>query len=120
MDHPVPEGYKYGDLALQVGGSLKKWDNNMVLRPAGLRWRGPAATLNYRPVLSSERRLYKITNPQLSKENFTEKDKMAAVPDGCLTPRRTGRLTVGRNITSASIIPVDTHCICGHAVTQLV
>jgi hypothetical protein len=20
MDHPVPEGYKYGDLALQVGG----------------------------------------------------------------------------------------------------
>jgi hypothetical protein len=29
----------------------------MVLSPAGLRLRGPAATVNYRPVLSSERAL---------------------------------------------------------------
>jgi hypothetical protein len=27
----------------------------MVLNSEGLRWQGPAATINYRPVLSSER-----------------------------------------------------------------
>jgi hypothetical protein len=39
---------------------------------------------------------YKITNPQLSKENFKEKEKLVTDPDGGLTP---GRLTVGRKIT---------------------
>jgi hypothetical protein len=42
-----------------------------------------------------------LTNPQLSKNNQREKEKnWLRVPDGCLTPRRTSRLTVGRNITS--------------------
>jgi hypothetical protein len=53
--HPVPGGYKYGDLALQVGGVSRI--GTMVLSPAGLRWRGPAAIANYRPLLSSERAL---------------------------------------------------------------
>jgi hypothetical protein len=40
------------------------------------------------------------TNPQLSKNDQREKGKnWSRVPDGCLTPRRTGRLTVGRNVT---------------------
>jgi hypothetical protein len=39
------------------------------------------------------------TNPQLSKNNPRDKGKnWSRVPDGCLTPGRTGRLTVGRNM----------------------
>jgi hypothetical protein len=38
-------------------------------------------------------------NPQLSKNNQREKVKnWSRVPDGCLTPGRTSRLTVVRNI----------------------
>jgi hypothetical protein len=39
-----------------------------------LRWRGPAVTIKYRSVLSSERR-HIITNPQLSKDNSREKNR---------------------------------------------
>jgi hypothetical protein len=40
------------------------------------------------------------TNPQLSKNNQRENGKnWSRVPGECLTPRRTGRQTVGRNIT---------------------
>jgi hypothetical protein len=52
-----------------------------------------------RPVLSSERALQN-KKPNYLKKNFKEKEKWSRVPDGCLTPR-TGRLTVGRNITLA-------------------
>jgi hypothetical protein len=45
---------------------------------------------------------YKITKTQLSEENFKEKENWSWVPDGRLTPRLTGRLTVGRNVTSTS------------------
>jgi hypothetical protein len=39
------------------------------------------------------------TNPQLSKDNQREKgNNWSQVPDGCLTPRQTGRLNVGHNI----------------------
>jgi hypothetical protein len=41
----------------------------------------------------------KITNLQLSKENFKEKEKLVTRPDDGLTPEQTGRLTVGRKIT---------------------
>jgi hypothetical protein len=44
-------------------------------------------------------KFHKIRNPQLSKENFKEKEKLVTGTDGGLTPRRTGRLTVGRKIT---------------------
>jgi hypothetical protein len=69
----------------------------MVLSPAGLRWREAAATVNYR-LSSRQRGRYKITNPQLSKENFKENEKLVTGPDGGLTPGQTGRLTVGHNI----------------------
>jgi hypothetical protein len=61
--HAVPGGYKYGDLALQVGGVSRIGTIKYGLESRGtqtrarLRWRGPAATVNYRPVLSSERAL---------------------------------------------------------------
>jgi hypothetical protein len=48
-----------------------------------LRWRGPAAIVNGRPYLSSERASHICS--------------WAA--DECLTPRQTGRLTAGRNMT---------------------
>jgi hypothetical protein len=49
---------------------------------------------------SSQRGRYKITNPQLSKENFKEKEKLVMGPDGGgLTPGQTGRLTVGQKAT---------------------
>jgi hypothetical protein len=46
---------------------------------AWLRWRGPAATVNYRPVLSSERAL-KITNSNCLKENLKDKEQLVAGP----------------------------------------
>jgi hypothetical protein len=58
---PSSEGYKYGDLALQVGGVSKIRKIKYGLESSGtqtrkrLHWRGPAARVNYRPVLSSER-----------------------------------------------------------------
>jgi hypothetical protein len=55
LDHLVPGGYKYGDLALQ--------QLQLVTDPS-----------------SRQRGRYKITNPQLSKENFKEKEKFVAVP----------------------------------------
>jgi hypothetical protein len=33
LGHPVPGGYKYGDLALQVGGVSNLRQSNMELRP---------------------------------------------------------------------------------------
>jgi uncharacterized membrane protein len=38
-------------------------------------------------------------DPQLSKENFKDKEKLVTGPDGGLTPGQTGRLTVGTKIT---------------------
>jgi hypothetical protein len=48
---------------------------------------------------SHQRGRYKITNRNYLKENLKEKEKLVVVPDGRLTPRWTGRLTVGRNVT---------------------
>jgi hypothetical protein len=46
---------------------------------------------------SRQRGLSTPTNPQLSKNDQREKGRNCTrVPDGCLTPSRTGRLTVGR------------------------
>jgi hypothetical protein len=63
LGHPVPGGYKYGDLALQVGGvprigAIKYGlESRSTQTRTGLLWRGPAAKVNYRPVVSSERAL---------------------------------------------------------------
>jgi hypothetical protein len=60
---PCSWGYKFGGLALQVGrfsriGAIKYClESRGTQTRALLRWRGPAATVNYRPVLSSERAL---------------------------------------------------------------
>jgi hypothetical protein len=63
LGHPVPVGYKYGDMALQVGGVSRigtiKYglESSGTQTQAGLCWQGLAATVNYRPILSSERAL---------------------------------------------------------------
>jgi hypothetical protein len=75
----------------------------MFLSPVGLRWRGPAATVNYRLVLSSERKL-KITNPQLSKENFKEKEKFVEGPRWVPDTKTDWQSTVGRNIIFTLIL----------------
>jgi hypothetical protein len=49
---------------------------------------------------SVQRGRYKITNPQLPKENFKQrKKKWSRVPDVFPAPRQTGQLTVGRKLT---------------------
>jgi hypothetical protein len=53
-----------------------------------------------------------MTNPQLSKENLKEKEKLIAGLRWLLTPRRTGRLTVGRNVTSAGNAATENCCLC--------
>jgi hypothetical protein len=58
---PCPWGYKYRDLALQLGGVSEigriKYglESHGTQTQEGLHWRGQAATVNYRPVPSSER-----------------------------------------------------------------
>jgi hypothetical protein len=61
LGHPAPGGYKYGDLALEVGGvsdETVKYGCEFC-RTSTLLWQGPEAIVqvNYRPVLSSERAL---------------------------------------------------------------
>jgi hypothetical protein len=69
LGHPVPGGYKYGDLTLQVGGVSRNGTIIYGLESRGtqtraeLRRRGPAATVNYRPVLLSERALQNNKSP---------------------------------------------------------
>jgi hypothetical protein len=83
LGHPVFGGYKYLDLALQVGevsriGTIKYGLKSLETQTrAGLRWRGPAATVITDPS-SRQRGRYKTTNPQLSKENNKEKVKLVA------------------------------------------
>jgi hypothetical protein len=54
LGHSVTGAYKYGDLALQVGrvsriGTIKYGLESQVTQTrAGLRWREPATTVNYR------------------------------------------------------------------------
>jgi hypothetical protein len=74
--HPVLGGYKYGDLALQVGGSSK------------------IGKIKY-GLLSSKRVLHG-NNCAIVKQ----KTKIwSLVPDGSPTPRQNGRLIVGLNLT---------------------
>jgi hypothetical protein len=62
LGHPVPRGYKYGDLDLQVRGVSNesvKYGREFcgTWPPESLLWYGPETIVrvNYRPVLSSER-----------------------------------------------------------------
>jgi hypothetical protein len=56
----------------------------------------------YRPVLSSEIALQNNKIVNIKKKISRGKKNWSWVPDGRLTPRQTGRLTVGRNLTSTS------------------
>jgi hypothetical protein len=47
--------------------------------PSGTELAKPVATVNYRPVFSSEGALQN-TNPQLCKDNLTVKEKLVASP----------------------------------------
>jgi hypothetical protein len=56
---------------------------------------------------SRQRRRHKRINPQLSKENFKEKEKSVTGSDCDLTPGQAGRLTVGCKITLTLRITVS-------------
>jgi hypothetical protein len=90
----VPRGYKPSSPGW---GGPKNW-NNWDSDPRGTALTRPSSNSKLKHVLSSERAPQK-TNPQLSKENFKEKELVTG-PDGSLTHGQFGRLTVGRNITS--------------------
>jgi hypothetical protein len=56
LGHPVPGGYKYGDLAFQVGEVSRIGTIKYGIESRGIQTeRIPAETVNYRPVLLSER-----------------------------------------------------------------
>jgi hypothetical protein len=59
-------------------------------------------TVNYRPVLSSERTLQNIKLANVWRKFQGERKIGLGVPDMRLTPRQTDRLTVGRKLTSTS------------------
>jgi hypothetical protein len=78
----------------------------MLMIPVGLRSEKSCAgdgrqKLKSTDPTSRQRRRPTSTNPKLSKKIIKERmGKIGrGVPDGCLTPGQTGRLTVGRNIT---------------------
>jgi hypothetical protein len=78
----------------------------MQMSPMGLRSEKGCAgdarqkTEKYRPDFSSDRAPH-INKPETVKKNTQRENgkNWSRVPGGCLIPRRTGRQTVGRNIT---------------------
>jgi hypothetical protein len=71
LGHPVPGGYKYGDLAIQGGGvsnvRVKCGHEFRGTRTrVWQRWRGPAAIVNDGPILLSEMMLHKGYNRKCS------------------------------------------------------
>jgi hypothetical protein len=96
-------GYKYRDLALQVAGvsdETVKYGRQFcgTSTQEWLLWQGleAIAQVNYRPNLSSER-VPHIKKPAIVRQ----KTKIWPwAPDGSPIPRQTGRLTVGRKLTS--------------------
>jgi hypothetical protein len=60
---------------------------------------------NYRPALSSERASHYNRKKNGLKEYPWKQEKMCyRITDGGLTPGESGRLTVGCNVTSASVV----------------
>jgi hypothetical protein len=91
----------------------------MLMSPVGLRsekgFAGDARQkLKTTDPTSSLRGCPTSTSPKLSKNNQSENEKnLSWVPDGCLTPRKPGRLTVGRNITLILILEVTSRLVKG-------
>jgi hypothetical protein len=116
LDHPVHGGYGWGSPTPRrkkvicqtkklksghgphwVPGTKTNWPTDRRSQ-YNLKLNLRHCTANYKP--SHQRGRPTSTNTQLSKNNQREKGKnWSRVQDGCLTPRRTGRPTVGRNIT---------------------
>jgi hypothetical protein len=96
LGHPFLGGYKYGDLALQVGG-VSRWDNKM--------WSWVLRDLGPRVIASCTSKLQ--THPLVREGAPQHEDRKCPtliqiwswVTDEGLTPRQTGQLTVGCNIT---------------------
>jgi hypothetical protein len=100
--------YILTDYRLILTKDWQKTDPNSRQRGqtlAGLRWPGPAATVNYRPILSSERALQN-NKQQLSKRKSQGERNWSRVPDERLTQRRTGRLIVGRKTLTVTRPPL--------------
>jgi hypothetical protein len=73
----------------------------MVTSPAGLGTKNDCVGEDQQQLqtagpFSYQRERLTSTNPQMSDSN---ENLVVRNPHGCLTPRQTGRLTVGRNIT---------------------
>jgi hypothetical protein len=81
---PSSWGYKYEDLALQVWGSFEsetvKYDHESrgTRTIEWLRWRSPAAIVNDRPILSSERMLHKDYDRKGSVEKINGRGSQGA------------------------------------------
>jgi hypothetical protein len=91
LGHPVPWGYKYGNVAFhveRVSNLRVKYDHEPLWTRTWewLCWRGPAAIVKDRPILSSNRMLRKDYNSECS----VEKSYWSWVSRG-LSPRRTDR-----------------------------
>jgi hypothetical protein len=77
----------------------------MLMSPVGLRSEKGCAgdarqKLKSTDTTSRQRGHPTSTNSKLSKNDQRENGKnWSRVPDGCLTPKRTGRVTFGRNTT---------------------
>jgi hypothetical protein len=86
----------------------------MLMSPVGLRSEKGCAgdarqKLKTTDPISRQRGRSTSTHPQLPKNNQRERGKnWSRVPDGCLTPRQTGRLTVGLIITLTLTIRIIT------------
>jgi hypothetical protein len=76
----------------------------MLTSPVGLRPKKGCAgnarqKLKTTDPTSLQRGRRTSTNPELSKNNQRNKEiNWSRILNGCLTPRQTGRLTVGRNV----------------------
>jgi hypothetical protein len=76
--HPVPGGYKHGDLALQVGGVSRIGTIKYGLESLGTQT-SSNSKLQIRPLVRAPR-APQITHPKLSKGHFKEKEKLVAGP----------------------------------------
>jgi hypothetical protein len=90
----IPEDRTVDKHRCETLGDSRIWDNKM-----GLRWRGPVAIVNYRPILLSERMLHKDYNRKCS----VGKLKLWSWVSRGLSPRRTDWwYTTSRKVTLIS------------------
>jgi hypothetical protein len=74
----------------------------MLMSPVGLRSEKGSAGDAWQKLKSTDpTSCHTSTNPKMQKKKKKKENgkNWLRVPGGCLTPRRTGRQTVGRNIT---------------------